>query len=82
VRRLGPWKKEWLPMSVAQRVGSKISILSIVATSSLVTHLFCVSGGAAQTPALPDAVDQFIKAEMARQQIPEGRDHEPATPAL
>jgi CubicO group peptidase (beta-lactamase class C family) len=57
-------------MSVAQRVGSKISILSIVATSSLITLLFCATRGAAQTPDLPDAVDQFIKAEMARQRIP------------
>ncbi|HEY3012062.1 MAG TPA: serine hydrolase domain-containing protein [Gemmatimonadales bacterium] len=43
---------------------------STVATSSLITLLFCVSRGAAQTPALPNAVDRFIRAELARQQIP------------
>ena len=57
-------------MSAAQRVGSKISMLLIVATSPLIPLLFCVSEGAAQTPALPDAVDRFVRAELARQRIP------------
>ena len=57
-------------MSVAQRVGPKISLLSIAAASSLITLLFCATGGAAQTPDLPSAVDRFIRAEMARQGIP------------
>ncbi len=36
---------------------------------SLLT-LFCFSKGAAQTSALPDVVDRFIRAELARQRIP------------
>jgi CubicO group peptidase (beta-lactamase class C family) len=43
---------------------------STVATGSLISLLFCLSTGAAQTPALPDAVDRFIMAELSRQQIP------------
>jgi CubicO group peptidase (beta-lactamase class C family) len=39
-------------------------------TTSLITLLFCVSSGAAQTPALPNALDRFIRAELTRQQIP------------
>jgi CubicO group peptidase (beta-lactamase class C family) len=41
-----------------------------VAMSSLLFLLFSVSGGAAQTAAFPDAADRFIRAELARQQIP------------
>jgi len=57
-------------MNVAQRVGSKIGMQSTVATSALITLVFCVSIGAAQTPALPNAVDRFIRAELARQRVP------------
>jgi CubicO group peptidase (beta-lactamase class C family) len=39
-------------------------------TRSLINLLFCVSGAAAQTPAVPDTVDRFIKAELERQRIP------------
>jgi CubicO group peptidase (beta-lactamase class C family) len=56
-------------MIVAQRVESTIWIPSIVAASSL-TLLFCIGTVAAQTSDLPEAVDQFIKAEMDRQRIP------------
>jgi CubicO group peptidase (beta-lactamase class C family) len=37
---------------------------------SLIILLFCVSGAAAQTPAVPDTVDRFIRAELERQRIP------------
>jgi CubicO group peptidase (beta-lactamase class C family) len=47
-----------------------MSHIERVATSSLMALLFCVGRGAAQTPALRDAVDRFIRAELARQQIP------------
>lgn len=43
---------------------------STVGTRSLIALLVCVSGAAAQTPALPDTVDRYIKAELTRQQIP------------
>jgi CubicO group peptidase (beta-lactamase class C family) len=43
---------------------------SIVRTSSLITLLVCASRGAAQTAALPNAVERFITAELTRQQIP------------
>jgi CubicO group peptidase (beta-lactamase class C family) len=43
---------------------------STAGTKSLIALLVCVSRAAAQTPALPDTVDRFIKAELARQQIP------------
>jgi hypothetical protein len=33
---------------------------------SLITLLVCGSNAAAQTPALPDAVDRFIRAELTR----------------
>src|SRR5215211_3392046 len=39
-------------------------------TRSLILLLFCVSGAAAQTPAVPDTVDRFIRAELGRQRIP------------
>jgi CubicO group peptidase (beta-lactamase class C family) len=42
----------------------------IIGTRSLITMLVCVSRAAAQTPASPDTVDRFIRAELARQQIP------------
>jgi CubicO group peptidase (beta-lactamase class C family) len=43
---------------------------SVVPISPLLTLLICATGGAAQTPAVPDAVDRFIRAELARQRIP------------
>jgi CubicO group peptidase (beta-lactamase class C family) len=47
-----------------------MNMQSTIAISSLVTLLFCDTRAAAQAPALPDAVDRFIRAEVARQQIP------------
>ncbi len=38
--------------------------------SLLMTVACCVSGAAAQAPALPDTVDRFIRAELVRQKIP------------
>jgi D-alanyl-D-alanine carboxypeptidase len=43
---------------------------STVGTHSFMMLLCAVSSGAAQTPALPDTVDRFIRAELARQRIP------------
>jgi CubicO group peptidase (beta-lactamase class C family) len=39
-------------------------------TRPLIILLFYVSGAAAQTPAVPDTVDQFIRAELERRRIP------------
>jgi CubicO group peptidase (beta-lactamase class C family) len=39
-------------------------------TRSLIILLFYVSGAAAQTPAVPDTVDRFIRAELERRRIP------------
>ena len=39
-------------------------------TRSLILLLFCVGEAAAQARAVPDTVDRFIKAELARQRIP------------
>jgi CubicO group peptidase (beta-lactamase class C family) len=51
-------------------MGSKISIQSTVAASSLITLLLCASNVAAQTPGLANAIDRFIRGELARQHIP------------
>lgn len=40
------------------------------AIGSLLTLLFCVTSGTAQTAALPDSIDRFVRAELARQRIP------------
>ena len=39
-------------------------------TRSLILLLFCVSEAAAQTRAVPDTIDGFIRAELERQRIP------------
>jgi CubicO group peptidase (beta-lactamase class C family) len=57
-------------MNLAQRAGSETGMQSTVAASSFLTLVCCVSMGAAQTPALPNAVDRFIRAELARQRVP------------
>jgi CubicO group peptidase (beta-lactamase class C family) len=57
-------------VNVARQVAAKVCMRSTVAIGSLLTLLVCVSRVGAQTPALPDAVDRFIRAELARQQIP------------
>jgi CubicO group peptidase (beta-lactamase class C family) len=51
-------------------LGSSVSMQSTVALTSLLTLLFCVARGTAQTPAVPDTVDRFVRAELARQRIP------------
>ena len=57
-------------MNGAKRVGSQVGRQSTVAIGYLLALLFGVSSGAAQRPALPDTVDRFIRAELARQRIP------------
>jgi CubicO group peptidase (beta-lactamase class C family) len=54
----------------AQRVGSETDMQPTLPASSLLTLVSCVSIGAAQTPPLPNAVDRFIRAELARQRVP------------
>jgi CubicO group peptidase (beta-lactamase class C family) len=47
-----------------------MSLQSTVVIGSLLTVLSCLNRVAAQTRALPDTVDRFIRAELARQRIP------------
>jgi CubicO group peptidase (beta-lactamase class C family) len=47
-----------------------VNVQSTAAISSLITLLFSVTTGAAQTPTLYDTVDRFVRAELARQRIP------------
>jgi CubicO group peptidase (beta-lactamase class C family) len=46
-----------------------MNLLSAVTFGSLMTVASCLTS-AAQTPALPDTIDRFIRAELARQRIP------------
>ena len=47
-----------------------MSLQPAAAIGSLMTAVSCLTSAAAQAPALPDTVDQFIRAELARQRIP------------
>ena len=47
-----------------------MNVQSAVGISSLVSLLYCAGSAAAQTPEQVDAVDRFLKAELARQRIP------------
>jgi CubicO group peptidase (beta-lactamase class C family) len=63
-RRAGVPAKSRLP-----RVGPTTTQIT-VALTSLLSLLFCATSWAAQAPALPDTIDRFIGAELARQRIP------------
>ena len=47
-----------------------MSLQPAAAIGSLMTAVSCFSSIAAQSPALPDTVDRFIRAELARRRIP------------